>query len=663
MRAVPASAGAALSHVQRGPRPPASRPVAHGPGRDPPQRLADDGAAHLRLAVGALDERDRDLAHPHPRPLHAERDVDLEAVALRGDRRHAHLGQRAAPEAAVAAGDVVQREPQRPARVDVARAGEQAPVPRPALGPAAGHVAGTEDDVGVPGRRQQAGQLLRGVRAVGVHLHDPPDAVGEAVAPAVQHRAERVHIGRAETGPRRVVVHPDAGVGRGDRLGERAGAVGAAVVDDEDPQPGQGVQQPRDEAGEALALVVRGDGDQHVGPVRTRSRHAASRRRRTSPTATAPSPSATSTHSGPGPTRVASVVVVRSGTVSTSSPGVNSGPGARDERPVGRHDRALPARGGDDDGAVVLDRAQPRHPLLLVGHVAVPEGRVVGGHREQVGPAADGVAHRVVEHDLVAGHDAEPGRAGGQHTRAGAGLEVGDAVDQRRDELGDAAQRDVLAEREDVALHVRRARTPARHPDDRGVARPLDQGAVRGPGAGQDGADHHRHPDLVGHGPDLPGGVGVADRVDVRGVLGPDHQVGAGGPACADVVGEAAGLRDVVVEHGPALGVEVEARARDVALHGGHRDRRARGVGAHRRQRREPREGPEQDGDQGARRGTGAARGSQRAHEGPEARPRTAPRRSSPAARRPARPAGRTARRAGRTRPSPRGSRRRASAR
>ena len=38
------------------------------PAGDPPQRLADDAAAHLAGAVLALDERDRHLDDPEARP-------------------------------------------------------------------------------------------------------------------------------------------------------------------------------------------------------------------------------------------------------------------------------------------------------------------------------------------------------------------------------------------------------------------------------------------------------------------------------------------------------------------------------------------------------------------------------------------------------------------
>ena len=61
-------------------------------------------------------------------------------------------------------------------------------------------------------------------------------------------------------------------------------------------------------------------------------------------------------------------------------------------------------------------------------------------------------------------------------------------------------------------------------------------------------------------------GVGVAQRVDVGGVLGPDDEVRGGCPAGVDLPLGLEGRRDVVVEDLPALGVEVEPRPGHVAL-------------------------------------------------------------------------------------------------
>ena len=61
-------------------------------------------------------------------------------------------------------------------------------------------------------------------------------------------------------------------------------------------------------------------------------------------------------------------------------------------------------------------------------------------------------------------------------------------------------------------------------------------------------------------------GVGVAQGVDVGGVLGPDDEVRGGCPTGVDVLLGLEGRSDVVVEDLPALRVEVEPRPGHVAL-------------------------------------------------------------------------------------------------
>ena len=60
---------------------------------------------------------------------------------------------------------------------------------------------------------------------------------------------------------------------------------------------------------------------------------------------------------------------------------------------------------------------------------------------------------------------------------------------------------------------------------------------------------------------------GVAERVDVGGVLRPDHEVGRGDLAGPDVGGEPVRRVDVVAQHLLALAQEVQPDARHVALH------------------------------------------------------------------------------------------------
>ena len=61
--------------------------------------------------------------------------------------------------------------------------------------------------------------------------------------------------------------------------------------------------------------------------------------------------------------------------------------------------------------AVALDGPDPGHRRLLLGLAELPvdlEVRVVGLHREQVGPGRDLGPHQVVEAHLVADHVAQP---------------------------------------------------------------------------------------------------------------------------------------------------------------------------------------------------------------------------------------------------------------
>lgn len=102
----------------------------------------------------------------------------------------------------------------------------------------------------------------------------------------------------------------------------------------------------------------------------------------------------------------------------------------------------------------------------------------------------------------------------------------------------------------------------------------------------------------VGHaqGPvDGLGSIGIASRIDVRGILRPDDELGVGmsGLALAGHPGD--GDLDVVVQYRAALGVEVQAGPGDVALDGHDPRRRA----LDRQRHREPDEGADHRGEGG----------------------------------------------------------------
>ena len=298
----------------------------------------------------------------------------------------------------------------------------------------------------------------------------------------------------------------------------------------------------------------------------------------------------------------------------------------------------------------MLDRAQPRHRQLLDVLVGQAEGRVVGGHDQQVGAGEDLPADRLVVEDLEADRRTDPGAAGLEDRGPVAGGEVGHPVDERGEEAEERPVRDELAERGErllgvVAVRGLRVRAPAvagaRVPHEHGVGDVL-------PGPLQDGAEQHRGADGVGRRRDDRGGVLVGQRVDVGGVLGPQDEVDRVLLPRVDALGQVEGALHVVVEHRAALGVEVQAGARHVALHGGDADRAVvradrgvhaggrRGDGRAEQQRRAR---PARPGHARARagrpgRGRGARAAGRRARRSRPARRR----RTTRAARRPPRP-------------------------
>ena len=99
---------------------------------------------------------------------------------------------------------------------------------------------------------------------VGVHLEDE-------VGPLLEGPGEARGVGPAE--PLLALPVEDrhaAGVGRGEGVGDLPGAVGGAVVHDEDPELPRLVEDARGDEGEVLPLLVGGEDDD--GPHRAASR-------------------------------------------------------------------------------------------------------------------------------------------------------------------------------------------------------------------------------------------------------------------------------------------------------------------------------------------------------------------------------------------------------
>ena len=204
-----------------------------------------------------------------------------------------------------------------------------------------------------------------------------------------------------------------------------------------------------------------------------------------------------------------------------------------------------------------------------------------------------------------------------------------DQVDLVAEEPEERPRRHVLGERHRVPLDVGVARPVGRVPDDPVL---LSFGPAprrrRRPGSAR------RSPAAAGRSDGAASALRV--RVDVGAVLRPDHQVRLRLRRRPPRAAASSRVRcDVVVQHGAALGVEVQAEPRHVALD--HRDGRRRAAGGQRRPgQRQPGQGADQrDGEHGGH-GAAAARSAGPRASGRRrcARPAAGPGPPRPAARR-----------------------------
>jgi hypothetical protein len=93
------------------------------------------------------------------------------------------------------------------------------------------------------------------VREVAVHRHDD-------LVPLVERHLKSVSIGSTESGLAGAVQHLHAAEFGGSGLGQRAGAIRAVVVDDEDVGIGRGTADSPKEVGDVVGFVVGGNHDQ-----------------------------------------------------------------------------------------------------------------------------------------------------------------------------------------------------------------------------------------------------------------------------------------------------------------------------------------------------------------------------------------------------------------
>ena len=229
------------------------------PRGDERHRLGDDPARHLRRAAYAVGERDRDLFDAAARFQRAVGHLDLERVAGGVGRLDVHRPQDGGPVGAVAGSGVADVVAEREGCVAIAPHRQH----QPALGPvgdlAAGDVTRADREVGAAlDRREEARQRGRIVREVGVDLDHDVVAAGDPDRVAGAVRAPEAHLVRP-------AEHFDAAELGAERLGLVGGAVGAAVVDDQDVRVVDRGADAMHQRVDVLDLVERGNGDPDLG--------------------------------------------------------------------------------------------------------------------------------------------------------------------------------------------------------------------------------------------------------------------------------------------------------------------------------------------------------------------------------------------------------------
>ena len=136
----------------------------------------------------------------------------------------------------------------------------QPPADAPIHHAAARGVARADDEIGLAGldRGDERREHGRVVAEVGVHLDHDRGAAAERDAEAVEVRPPQALLGRP-------MPHPDARIRGGQLVGDPPGAVGRAVIDDEDRRGGQRLEDRGGDGADVLRLVVGRDDDPDGG--------------------------------------------------------------------------------------------------------------------------------------------------------------------------------------------------------------------------------------------------------------------------------------------------------------------------------------------------------------------------------------------------------------
>ena len=195
------------------------------------------------------DESDRDLDDAGALVCGHEQHLYEERVAVRDEPVQGEASQHLAPPAAIAARAVAGAQSCDEMNVQISKTAQESPAKRPVDNRAAGNVPGSNDHIGLAGRRDQVGQMPGVVRQVGVHLTDHVDRLADCLL-------DSVNVGPSEAATSRPVHNIDAaGMLAREILGDTPGTVWRSIVNDQDSHV-RLRQKSVDEHREIVALVV-----------------------------------------------------------------------------------------------------------------------------------------------------------------------------------------------------------------------------------------------------------------------------------------------------------------------------------------------------------------------------------------------------------------------
>ena len=233
--------------------------------------------------------------------------------------------------------------------------------------------------------------------------------------------------------------------------------------------------------------------------------------------------------------------------------------------------RTDPGGAGNHDVSVVLYGSDLGEGQLLLTHCLVESG-VVAGDGQQLGAVEDRFSRLAIEDHFPAG--GYPDRYSGyvHDVATFAGHEMAGTIGIPGKMPKKPWHRQVLAERLHDFLVMAVGRSGDRIPDDHRVG--VFGRFLHAAWNVEHGADQDRRADCRGCVLDLLPGVGIDEWIDIRRVLGPDHELRLWGDPRTHVLGQPERLPNVVVQHRSPLRVEVQPESRHIALHSRDGDRR-----------------------------------------------------------------------------------------